>query len=187
MEADVATISPDEQQQEWTLARFLELDLPEGLKAELVDGEIVVVPPPTGTCATILGRIARQIGANCSALETLSGSGLITPRGRFIPDLVVAPEGWGFEEKSWFSPEELEMVVEVTSSRPEDDRNAKRRGYAEAGIPLYLLVDRDRNEVVLRSQPGDGDYHQAFRTAIGGEVPLPEPFGFALKTHVFLR
>ncbi|NUR29686.1 MAG: hypothetical protein HOV83_28195 [Catenulispora sp.] len=43
------------------------------------------------------------------------------------------------------------MAVEVTSSAPADDREAKCRAYAAAGIPLYLLVDRGRRETVIPS------------------------------------
>ena len=61
------------------------------------------------------------------------------------------------------------MVVEVTSSAPADDREAKRRAYAAVGIPLYLLVDRGRRETVLFSQPDveAKDYRADIRVPFG--------------------
>ena len=73
------------------------------------------------------------------------------------------------------------MVVEVTSSNASTDRDEKRRGYAAAKIPLYLLIDRQRKESVLFSEPMRGDYTTADRRPIDEPVPLPEPFSFTLE------
>jgi len=76
------------------------------------------------------------------------------------------------------------LVVEVTSNNPHKDREDKRKGYAAAGIPLYLLVDRQQRVVVLHSDPdGDtGDYLTTHNAPYGKDVPLPAPFDFALET-----
>jgi Uma2 family endonuclease len=174
--------------QDWILRAFLDLDLPEGLRAELIDGEIVVVPPPNLAHNDILFWISRQILVTCPAMGTWRETGLVTPRGHYVPDLIVAPLDWGKQDVGpWAPAADVDLVVEVTSSRPEDDRHAKRLGYAEALIPLYLLVDRDRRECVLYSDPGDGDYHQSYRAAFDSEIFLPGPFDFALLTDSFLR
>ncbi|HWG25449.1 Uma2 family endonuclease [Actinospica sp.] len=86
---------------------------------------------------------------------------------------------FGAPEGSAQSTAGIEMVVEVTSSNPDNDRGAKRRAYAGVGIPLYLLADRQRKETVLFSEPGHGDYAVTARP-LGEPVPLPEPFSFAL-------
>lgn len=74
------------------------------------------------------------------------------------------------------------LVAEVTSSVSADDREAKRRAYAAVGIPLYLLVDRDRQEVVLFSQPDveAQDYRADVRVPFGSDLELPAPFSFTL-------
>jgi Uma2 family endonuclease len=172
----------------WILQAFLELEenLPEGLRAELIDGEIVVAPPPDGTHENVIAKIARQIIVNCPDIDVWTTKGIETPRGRFIPDLLTGPAGLVVGMPPWVAADGFHLVAEVTSSRPEDDRNAKRLGYAEAGIPLYLLVDRERGECVLRAEPENGDYRSSYRVPIGEAVPLPQPFGFALLTDSFL-
>lgn len=73
-------------------------------------------------------------------------------------------------------------MVEVTSSRPEPDRGAKRHCCARAGIPLYLLVDREKKTVTLFSEPKDDDYVADVRVPFGRPLALPEPFAFELDT-----
>jgi Uma2 family endonuclease len=175
----------EDRDAEWLQETFLELDLPEGLRAEFIDGEIVVVPPPPGGHDTVVSRITREISANCPGIETIHGIGIETPRGYYFADLAAGPAGWAERGGHWKSGAGLHLVVEVTAARPDDDRGAKRLGYAEADVPLYLLVDREREECVLRANPKNGDYLSGYRVPMGEEVPLPEPFGFALQTDAF--
>ncbi len=80
----------------------------------------------------------------------------------------------------------VEMVLEVTSRRPEVDREIKRRCYARGGIPLYVLVDRDASTVTLFSEPEDGAYRRRRFVPFGESLALPAPFGFDLETAEFL-
>jgi Uma2 family endonuclease len=158
------------------------LDLPPGQKAELIEGDIVVSPAPTAVHQQLLMRISRpMVIADWDPHWDVGVA--ISPDRYFIPDLTVVPCGFEFSnpEGSWQSPLGIEMVVEVTSSNPDKDRNAKRRGYAAVGIPLYLLIDRDRKETVLFSEPRDGEYAVTARRPFGEPIPLPEPFSFALE------
>ncbi|MFC8716251.1 Uma2 family endonuclease [Kitasatospora sp. NPDC057198] len=165
------------------LDAFLTLNTPEGFKAELVEGEIIVTPPPDGDHEGAIGRIVRQVFRLCDADITFAGNkGLIVPGGRFIPDGTFADEGAFDGQPSWMKPDRLLMVLEVTSSNPAKDRWDKRKGYAAAGIPLYLLVDRKAGQVVLHSHPEGGEYTATTSVPFGDPLPLPKPFGFELAT-----
>lgn len=78
------------------------------------------------------------------------------------------------------------MVLEVTSTKPQVDREAKRRCYARGGIPLYLLVDRETTSITMFSDPEKDDYRQHCARPFGKPLTLPEPFGFDLDTADFL-
>ncbi|GAA2052781.1 hypothetical protein GCM10009757_27120 [Streptomyces cheonanensis] len=64
----------------------------------------------------------------------------------------------------------------------ERDRTLERRCYARAGIPLYLLCDRELETVTLHSEPGSNDYRTVLSVTYGKSLLLPEPFGFELET-----
>ena len=173
----------DRSEGDGLLEAFLALETPEGFKAELIEGEIVVTPPPDGDHETAIGRIVWQIARQCpEELDFAGGKGLIVPTGRFIPDGTFTRDGAMLGRESWSEPEGVLVVLEVTSSRPGKDREQKRRGCAAAGIPLYLLVDRQRDQVVLHSEPRHGDYTVVATAALGDPLRLPKPFDFELDT-----
>jgi Uma2 family endonuclease len=184
----------DDAPTEFLLADFLNLDTPEGYRAELIDGEIVVSPPPDRNHGHIIWRIVQQISRNSSVeMDYAPQVGLIVPsRGipdedRFEPDAAFAPAKLSVFQSgpSWDTPDGIELVLEVTSSSADRDRNAKRLGYAAAGIPLYLLIDRKFRKVVLFSDPQDGDYLGKSEVHFGLKLHLPKPFDFTLDTAPF--
>jgi hypothetical protein len=89
------------------------------------------------------------------------------------------------------------MVVEVTSvSTAVNDREPKlhRRlagtkwsGYAHAGIPFYLLIDRDPRtaKTTLFGSPDrrSGDYKELQSWNFGETIRLATPFGFEISTE----
>ncbi|WP_200842321.1 Uma2 family endonuclease [Actinomadura sp. K4S16] len=178
------------------LEGFLALDTPEGFRAELIDGEIVVTPPPLGDHEDWIAELSLQIVRDTPRRFHWAGQkGLVIPgddehrENRVIPDMVIAPAELrlfrGAPEWMRVEPEGIAMVVEVTSSRPENDREGKRYGYARAGIPLYLLIDRDERKVLLFSGPDGGDYAHIDQVQFGKPLPLPEPFDIDLDTSAF--
>ncbi|TDC88367.1 Uma2 family endonuclease [Actinomadura sp. 7K507] len=178
------------------LEGFLALETPEGFRAELIDGEIVVTPPPLGGHERCIGQILRQvIRYSATEFECSCNKGLRVPGAdghpdsRVIPDITfVSIESDPFREAEAWMPAEndgIVMVVEVTSSRPRRDREAKRAGYARAGISFYLLVDREEQTVTLFRGPDGTAYRHTDQVPFGKALPLPEPFEIELDTSGF--
>jgi Uma2 family endonuclease len=175
------------------LEAFLSLETPEGYRAELIDGEIVVTPPPNGNHERCIAEIVEQMITNSATRMHFSGhKGLILSwadgEARVIPDVTLAPKKLDLfrDAPPWMPSAGVAMVVEVTSSSPDRDREAKRRAYAAAQVPLYLLIDREDRQVTLFGNPLRDDYATKSAAAFGSGVQLPPPFEFTLETDVFV-
>ncbi|WP_232831903.1 Uma2 family endonuclease [Nocardiopsis sp. FIRDI 009] len=172
-----------------TLAENLEL--PEGYRTEIIDGSIVVSPTPSYRHADIVTVLHEDlIRAGLTDLRALQVVTVEVPKtgDRYVPDLAVIPtsvvrgEG-GRSGPDWIrSAEDLELAVEVVSpSSSLHDWEAKVRGYAQAGVPLYLVVDPRKGEIALFSNPHKGQYRDVARALQDESVKLPEPFGIEIK------
>ncbi len=107
-------------------------------------------------------------------------------QGRARPDGCLVPADAFVGQGEWADPSPVLMVVEVTSYDSDTDRRDrvdKPRAYAETGIPIYLLIDRDTREVKVRSRPDGGRYETVQTLPFGKEVALPEPVGITLDTE----
>ncbi|RKT17430.1 Uma2 family endonuclease [Streptomyces sp. 1114.5] len=165
------------------LQTFLELDTPLGSKAEFIEGEIVVTPPPDGHHEGAVSKLAKQFFRNAAIDLDIAGvKGLITPKGRFIPDGTVVPADHFDHLDSWAPAGGVLLVFEVTSINPHKDREPKRKGYAAAGIPCYLLIDRSDGMVTLFTEPDGEDYITQTKVEFGKTIDLPAPFSFTLDT-----
>ncbi|MFG3055679.1 Uma2 family endonuclease [Kitasatospora sp. NPDC048239] len=131
---------------------------------------------------TSIPRRCRSVHLPCGSARTSGNKGLITPRGRFVPDGGISPAGHFENADSWADPAGVLLVFEVTSTNPHEDRQAKRHGYAAAGIPCYLPVDRSAGKVTLFSDPEGEGCTALTRVDFGKTIDLPAPFSFTLDT-----
>jgi Uma2 family endonuclease len=166
---------------------FAALDVLPGFRAELVDGEIIVSPAPDGRHETIVVAVDDWV-RDVHGLRLHRNLTLISPEGEFVPDGIAAPRG-AFAGREWHSkPDGVVLVLEVTARDPrslkgaERDRGPKRRGYAAADIPLYLLIDRLENKATIFSEPRGGDYSHSASVALGEDLAIPAPLESTLPT-----
>lgn len=162
--------------------------LPEEFTAELINGRIIVAPVPNGDHHEDVMSVADQVRSALPDLRLYAESGLaIEPyrEGRARPDGTVATRGYFRGQSSWADTSGVLMVLEVTSGTEREadiDRVEKRDAYAASDIPVYLLIDRHRREVVVHWKPAGGRYtHKAF-AVFGEKLQLPDPFNFELDT-----
>jgi Uma2 family endonuclease len=168
-------------------------DAPEGCKVEIIEGIITVAPMPTSNHNAVIWKLARHLTRNLpEGLGIYQNQNIIVPsrEGNFVPDLLVAPEdALDGVPSSGTSPDVVELVVEVTSpSNARHDRRSKRIGYAQAGVPLYLLVDLHAPSgplVTLYGEPSGDVYRVLAEVKFGEEIHLPAPFELTLDTSEF--
>lgn len=199
---------PDEPYRMWLRGEIEDyLHFPDdGSRVEIISGEIAVSPAPgfahNGELWYISDAFSRA-GHRDPAFRwrAVQGTGLDLAeiKDGYIPDLLVI-DLETFEEAmrahaAHLVPAQVAMVVEVTSKSNaandrEPSRGTQRRskwsGYASAGIPYYLLVDRDPKvaQVILYTGPdrGTGGYAGRRSWRFGETVVLSAPFGVEIVT-----
>ncbi|MBF9070960.1 Uma2 family endonuclease [Streptacidiphilus fuscans] len=164
----------------------LNLSVSEGFRTELTEGKIIVSPPSDGAHGTLISNVARQLHRHAELdVDFLPNKGLVVPGCLFVPGGTVVAAGRFRDAEPWADPLGVLLVLEVSSTRPDMDREAKRLAYAKADIPCYLLVDRAAGKVTLFTNPEQGDYQTDIRVSFGKPIDLPEPFSFRLDTTPF--
>ena len=172
----------------WT--RDAVLALPDdGRRYELISGELVVTPAPSGLHQTALMAVYNWIWPLVGAAGL--GRVLVSPADIALgedeilqPDLFVFRTITGKPLHHWKDLSELLLVVEILSpSTARYDRELKRRRYQRARVPEYWILDLD-GRVVERWRPDDA------RPEILADVLSWEPaegMGWELELGGFFR
>ncbi|MGW7239865.1 Uma2 family endonuclease [Streptomyces sp. NPDC054804] len=160
------------------------------VRLEFIDGRLGVKKVTNGEYGSIIMWLIRQCMQARPELDLNPTQGLKVEayrRGRARPDGALAPVGHFAGQGDWAETRGVLMVVEVTSYDSDThnrDRVEKPRAYAEAGIPVYLLIDRDNLSVLVHSNPDPEDgYRDIHVVRLGGMVTLPDPVGIELDTE----
>lgn len=182
---------------DYLLQTWRELDVPEGWRAEIDEGQIVLVPPPhahhNGIAAKVQRRLYRDLPEELEIYQTLGIH--VAPLDKlYVPDLVVMPseliDAADPESSDPMEASDALLIVEITSKgNAREDRTKKYRAYARAAVPMYLLIDRFDTRgamVTLFTEPNeDGTYKRSDAVPFGKPLTLPEPFGTTLLTADF--
>ncbi|MFE9856469.1 Uma2 family endonuclease [Streptomyces sp. NPDC005780] len=182
---------------DYLLRTWQELDVPEGWRAEIDEGQIVLVPPPhahhNGIAAKVQRRLYTHLPDELEIYQTLGVH--VAPLDRlYVPDLVVMPaeliDAADSETSDPMDASEALLIVEITSKgNARDDRTKKYRAYARAGVPMYLLIDRFDTRgamATLFTEPNeDGTYKRSDPVPFGKPLVLPAPFDVTLATDAF--
>ncbi|MFB7089549.1 Uma2 family endonuclease [Streptomyces sp. NPDC056296] len=168
-------------------------EAPKGCKVEIVEGLITVTPLSSVAHNGIAERVQRRlydvIPQDWGIYQRLP---LAVPGrlGLFEPDLAVVPEGLlRAGDEQLIPASKAELVGEIVSAATAtNDRTHKRAGYAQAGTPLYLLIDSlapGGPTVTLYGEPDGETYRILYAGRIGDPVELPAPFRYTLHTSEF--
>ncbi|MEU6014572.1 Uma2 family endonuclease [Streptomyces sp. NPDC047515] len=182
---------------DYLLQTWRELDVPEGWRAEIDEGQIVLVPPPhahhNGIAEMVQHRLYRVLPEELGIYQTL-GVHVAPLEKLYVPDLVIMERELIMaadpETSDPMDASEALLVVEITSrGNAREDQTKKYRAYARAGVPMYLLIDRFDTRgamATLFTEPSeDGTYKQSDPVPFGKPLTLPEPFGTTLLTGDF--
>jgi Uma2 family endonuclease len=159
--------------------RFEELaELPEdGRRYEVVDGALLVTPPPGHLHQAVGADLFRQLDRECPAEWRIAYEWPLPlgTDGR-VPDLAVVRSDAPVRGPGPYpvGPEHIGLVVEIVSpSSRKTDRFAKPGEYAEAGLPLFWRVETEPDVVVHAFRLEGGAYVETAVVFDTGPVPVP--------------
>ncbi|OPC78621.1 hypothetical protein B4N89_31070 [Embleya scabrispora] len=167
-------------------------DTAEALRLELIGGRVGVKAMPDGDHDEFVVWLIEEFTRRQRELSVYPERGLRVERyrnGRARPDCTVAPRRSFAGHGEWADPAAVLMVVEVTSFDPDTnrrDREDKPQAYAETGIPLYLLIDRDSCETIVYSEPDGAKYTNVVHRPFGSPLHIPAPIELTLDTDPLL-
>ncbi len=162
----------------------------DGNRYELVDGSLLVNPPPSLPHVRGNARLDRILNRACPAgqvvLSVGAGIDLGNRKTCYIPDTLVTTEAALAQEEQVLVAADVSLVIEVLSpSNARVDLVLKRHDYGAAGIPQHWIVDlRGRTMTVLLDPYGDG-YRRELAVKAGEQWTTPDPFPLTLDPAEF--
>ncbi|WP_199548308.1 Uma2 family endonuclease [Streptomyces sp. N35] len=174
------------------LAVFVEKEI-DTVRLEFINGRVGFKGMTDGNHTEIIRWLQKQCMQSSTDPWLYAGGDLgieveTYRKGRAKPDAVLAPEGSFAGQGDWADAGSVLMAVEVTSYDSDTDRRDRKEkpaAYGEAGIPFYLLIDRDHATVTLYSDPDpEGGYRNARTVRFGDKLTLPDPVGITLDTEI---
>ncbi|EPD59675.1 MULTISPECIES: Uma2 family endonuclease [Streptomyces] len=172
------------------VAEFFEgFEPPDGLKVELLRGEIVMMASPDLLHNLNVLLTERQIPLDRWYPLQTQDIDIVDEASEPVPDLVVVARDALPASGRLMPCSLITMVVEVVSKTSvQRDYDVKRSIYAAGNVPAYLIVDPIMAQCVLLTRPkGEGehaDYQRQQITKFGAPLPLEE-LGLELDTSQF--
>jgi Uma2 family endonuclease len=141
--------------------------LHEDSRVELIEGEIIDMPPIGSIHAGTVSYLTRQFGL------AVGESAIVSPQNPVIlgehsepqPDIALLRPCDDFYTKSHPHPEDVLLIAEVSDSTLRYDHGIKIPLYARHGIPEVWLVDVEHEKLSLFRKPAEGHYQDVISSA----------------------
>ncbi|MBC9729955.1 Uma2 family endonuclease [Streptomyces sp. TRM68367] len=185
------TISGTEPQSfEGLLDTLDELYVPDGYKAEIIRGNIVVSPWSKGYYLDVMDLVCDQLRPHLPEGHRIStGPFLYVFPGSeraYGPDIHAAHRHAHRTTSNRLDGEALSFVAELTSSSTrDDDLTDKVKTYGKAGVPVYLVLDMQQEQATVLWTPSAKGYEAHITLPFGEKLHIPAPFDCPLDTAGF--
>ena len=145
-------------------------------RVELLEGLLVnkmTIHPPH---ATAVGLLQAELSTRLPQGWILrTQSPITTTDSEPEPDVVVVPGPVRRYARAHPGPADIALVIEVSDTTLEADRNDQKRIYARARIPIYWIVNIPESQIEVYTQPRGGrnpTYRQRRDYLLAEMVPL---------------
>jgi len=152
----------------WTVEQWR--SLPEDLRCELVEGEVIVSPSPSLDHQRAVGAVYRALHDHARAH---GAEAFVAPLGVALSSsTALEPDVLYVSDPSIYGPRIIEgapdIVVEVSSPAGRRyDRVVKRELYERFGVGEFWFVDLDERRIEVHSRGADGRYRPPVVVSVG--------------------
>ena len=149
------------------------------LRTELIDGEIIEMPPighpHAGTVDLIADRLRDAVGKQ--ALVRVQNPIWLDDYSEPLPDITLLRPRPDYYRNAHPSPSDVLLLIEVADSSLAYDRDVKLPRYALAGIPEVWLVDLAARRLTVCCRPDAGRWSEVETVSDLASVRLPSTGG----------
>ncbi len=141
-------------------------------RVELIEGKIIqmaAIGSRHAACAKHLIKLLVREGGD-SGVVGAQDPVLLPDKSEPEPDVTILRPREDFYAESHPAPEDVMLLIEVSDTSPEYDRDVKVPLYARAGIPEVWVVDLTGEEILAYSRPEGGAYAETSRVGRGGSL-----------------
>jgi Uma2 family endonuclease len=148
-----------------------------GERIELIDGELVKMPPIGPGHAGCVDEFADLLRARLPASVIVRTQNPIRlhDQAEPEPDIAVVVRRPGYYRAGHPTPSDVLLVIEVADSTLAYDLGIKAPLYAAAGIAEYWIVNLTGQQVIVFREPKDGQY-QSEQALTAGDAVRPLAF-----------
>jgi Uma2 family endonuclease len=151
-----------------------EMPVPEGFKAEIVEGAIIMSPQRDNHW-DIIADMYDQLRTRFPRRRLKSDVRIDYPGNLngFASDLVLLKEGAEKPAgKSWRYQDVLLVVEVISRGTRQNDYVPKKKAYADAKVPAYVIVDPYAGKCHCFTHPKDDEYRGELTTDFGEDIDL---------------
>ena len=152
---------------------------PEDERLELIEGELVRMSPINAPHAAAVKRLTELLRDRLGkrALVGVQDPIVLDDQSEPEPDISVLRRRADYYANAHPSPADVLLVVEVSDTTLEYDRDVKARLYARAGIPETWVVDLNGDRVIEFRDLDGGEYTRMESVRRGADItPTAFPY-----------
>ena len=151
--------------------------LSENDRVELLDGDVIVMPPVGDWHASSVDLFCNILPPRLQgrAIVRVQNPTRLDNNSELQPDVMLLRWRDDFYRNGHPGPGDVLLLIEVADSTAEVDRTVKPAAYARAGIPEVWIVSRPERRIEAYTNP-TGSSYATVRCASPGERIAPQAF-----------
>src|SRR5690606_12624553 len=145
-----------------------------GDRTELIEGEIIEMPPIGAEHASVVALLTRRLlrAVGDSVEVRVQSPVRFMPRSEPQPDFALVRRTADAYRHEHPTSKDILLLIEVSESTLRYDLDIKARLYSTHAVPEYWVVDLINRRIVRHRAPGGEGYAQRDEVA-SGVLPLP--------------